>query len=223
MCGRFTHIYTWPELRALMLFEPMPEKPLPRRYNVAPTQQAPVVRAREGGGREALLMRWGLVPSWAKDTQIGSSLINARGETVATKPAFRSAFKRRRCIVPVSGFYEWQSVGHRQPKRPWYITLPGSPIMPFAGLWESWTSPEGELLESFTIVTTTPNELMEPLHDRMPVILPPASWDAWLDPANQNAAALLVPFPSAQMDAERVSTRVNSVKNDEPTLIAPAS
>ncbi len=191
------------------------------RYNVAPTQMAPVVRA-DGNGRSVSFMRWGLIPSWAKDAKIGNSLVNARAEGIETKPAFRAAFKQRRCIVPVSGFYEWQKVGER--KQPHYITSADGEPLALAGLWESWSSPEHGGVESFTVITTTPNETMARLHDRMPVILERADFGPWLNPANHDKTrldAMLKPYPAELMVSYAVSTRVNSPRHDAPDCIEP--
>lgn len=261
VCGRYTHLYKWKQLHRLLTLTTTPIE-FKDRYNVAPTQDAPVVRQiadddrGAGGGHGVSMLRWGLVPSWAKDVKIGASLINARAETVATKPAFRSAFVRRRCIVPVSGFYEWQraeaveesggglfgpvaSAPKRAGKQPYYITSSdGEPLL-LAGLWESWREPgsSGPALESYTIITTTPNEMIAKLHDRMPVILDAADCARWLDCRNTNRAGvdgldtnstgakgpgvaagvadLLRPFPAELMLCYRVSTRVNSPRFDD--------
>lgn len=238
MCGRFTHLYTWAQLHKLMTLTSPPIE-LPLRFNVAPMQMAPVVRA-EDGGRALDMLRWGLVPSWAKDEGIASSLINARAETVASKPAFRAAFKRRRCVVPASGFYEWQQapvaeeglfgVTRGKPaKRPHYITRADGQPMIFAGLWESWRdpgAPEGTsapLVETFTIITCEPNAMMSRLHDRMPVILDLPDLARWLDPGSdaESVARLLGPFPADRMTAHPVSTRVNSPRNDDAECLQP--
>ncbi|MBX3316452.1 MAG: SOS response-associated peptidase [Phycisphaeraceae bacterium] len=219
MCGRFTQLLTWAQLRRLMRLTSPPIE-LPLRYNIAPTQRVPVVR-HEGGGRSLALLRWGLVPAWAKDLAIGSSMINARGETLAAKPAFRSAFKRRRCLVPASGFYEWDKVSGGKAKQPIYITASDEGPLVFGGVWESWASPDGDTVETFAIVTTAPNEMMSRFHDRMPLILDPDDHDAWLDPEREDASALVRPYPSELMLARPVSTRVNSPKNDDPSLIEP--
>lgn len=191
-----------------------------RRFNAAPTQMLPVVRNHPD--RELAALRWGLIPSWAKDKSIGAKMINARGETVAEKPSFRAAFKRRRCLVPMSGFYEWQKTPAG--KVPHFIHLLNTKMFTAAGLWEHWPGLNGDApIESFTIITTDANELMRPLHDRMPVILPPECWEAWLDPEYNDAADLqgmLVPYPADEMRAYPVSTRVNSPKNDDAELIA---
>jgi putative SOS response-associated peptidase YedK len=226
MCGRYS-ITTAPEaLRRLFDFHNLPN--LAARYNVAPTQAAPIVRLAADGPRELAMLRWGLVPHWAKDASIASRLINARAETVTEKPAFRDAFRHRRCLVPADGFYEWrEEAGKRQPFR---IGMKGGAPFAFAGLWESWTAKAaagpvaaGETVETFAIVTTDANAKLRPIHPRMPVILAPGAYDAWLDasvPA-EDACALLGPYPDAPMAFYRVSTRVNSVRNDDADCIAP--
>ena len=220
MCGRFTHLLTWAQLHRLLRLTSDPID-LPIRYNIAPTQLAPVVRTTPEGGRAVHMLRWGLVPSWAKELAIGNSMINARGETIATKPAFRAAFKRRRCIVPASGFYEWKKCEETKAKQPFYITASDQSPLMLGGLWESWTSPDGEIIRTFTIITTTPNEMMAVIHDRMPVILDPSDIDTWLDPEVEDAGDLVRPFPAELMLASPVSTRVNSPRNDSPDCIQP--
>jgi putative SOS response-associated peptidase YedK len=227
MCGRYS-LTTAPEaLRRLFDFVNLPN--LAPRYNICPTQQAPVVRRRADGARELVLLRWGLVPGWAKDIAIGSRMINARAETVSTLPAFRDAFRNRRCLVPADGFYEWrEEAGKKQPFR---IGLRGGAPFAFAGLWESWTAPEtkggvtaGETVETFAIVTTDANAKLRPIHERMPAIVAPEGYDAWLDTTRETtdaASALLGPFPEAPMAFYRVGTRVNSPRNDDAECIAP--
>jgi putative SOS response-associated peptidase YedK len=193
------------------------------RYNISPTQLVPVVRAGQIG-RELTMLRWGLIPSWAKDPKIGYSLINARSETAAEKPAFRSAFKRRRCLIPTDGFYEWKKFGKQ--KMPQHIRRrDGSPFA-FAGLWEIWRSPAGEPLETCTILTTSANEVVAPFHDRMPVILPPEHFDAWLKPGDADAPGLLplmTPYPVAEMVAVPANPICNSPKYDGPDCLQPVS
>jgi putative SOS response-associated peptidase YedK len=189
------------------------------RYNVAPTQQVGVVRQIDPNQRQLAYMQWGLIPHWAKDPKIGSQMINARAETAAEKPAFRDAFRRRRCLVVADGFYEWKKTGGKT-KQPYYIRMKDARPFGFAGLWERW----GEL-ETCTILTTSPNELCAPLHDRMPVILGTSDYGRWLDPSQTDAAELqplLAPYPADEMLAEPVSTRVNNVRNEDETCIAPA-
>lgn len=219
MCGRFT--LRLPPTELVKVFALLREPVLSPRFNVAPTQSVPVIR-QTGGDRELVLMRWGLIPSWAKDAALGASLINARAETVAEKPSFRSAFKKRRCLIPADGFFEWQKTGGKT-KQPFFIGLRDDQPFALAGLWERWEKgPEGPV-ESCTVLTTSPNELLAEIHDRMPVILPEATWDLWLDPEIQDAIALqslLVPFPADEMQCYPVSTVVNSPRNDVPECIA---
>ncbi|MGD9741970.1 MAG: SOS response-associated peptidase [Dongiaceae bacterium] len=219
MCSRFTHRLTWKQINELYRLtgaEPMEFDP---RYNLAPRQKAPVIRECPDGLREAVMMRWGLIPAWAGDPSIAYKTINARAETVATAPSYRAAFKTRRCIVPASGFYEWQKTGG--PKQPWLIEAIDDAPLSLAGLWERWEKGE-QPVETFSIITTTPNELVAPIHDRMPVILAPEDFDAWLKPEPLPAAtSLLRPYPADLMKACRISTRVNSPKNDDPAIIEP--
>ncbi|MFL9825204.1 SOS response-associated peptidase [Rhodoplanes sp. SY1] len=218
MCGRYAITSSPEAVRALFRYGDVPN--FPPRYNVAPTQPVPVVRLDEGARRFALL-RWGLIPSWVKDPRTFSLLINARGESVGDKPAFRNAMKRRRCLLPADGFFEWQA--GRGPKQPFYIARRGGGPIAFAGLWEAWMGPNGEELETVCIVTTTANRTLAPIHDRMPVIVAPEAFDLWLDPAvdAQTAAALIAPAPDGLLEAWPVSTAVNRTANDSPDLIAP--
>ena len=228
MCGRFTNRFSWKELheRLDLVGTPLNLRP---RYNVAPSQDVAVARAAPDG-RTLAMLRWGLIPSWAKDPAIGHKLINARSETAAEKPSFRSAFRHRRCLIPADGFYEWQRRdGTRQP---WLFGLrDGAPLV-FAGLWERWTVPEGAALtgslaerspgdtvETCTILTTAANETVAPVHGRMPVILPPHAWDAWL--AGEEVP--LGPYPAGDMTAHPVSTHVNRPANDDPRCVEPIS
>jgi putative SOS response-associated peptidase YedK len=196
---------------------------VPVRYNVAPTQDVPAVRPAKAGGRELAMLRWGLIPAWAKDEDIGARLINARGETAAELPSFRAAFRRRRCLVAADGFYEWRKAG-KGPKQPFLVELADGRPFAFAGLWERWDkAPDGRPLETCTIITTRANELLAPIHDRMPVILPPADYDAWLDVEGtgvEAAKALLRPYPAAAMAAHPVSPRVNNARNDDAACLA---
>jgi putative SOS response-associated peptidase YedK len=224
MCGRFGLLHTWDEMfESYSLISPALN--LQARFNIAPTQAIVAVTvSREAGGNTATLFQWGLVPSWAKDVSIGAKMINARGETVAEKPAFRAAFRRRRCLIPASGFYEWQKRGDG-PKQPFWITAADGGLLTFAGLWESWISPAGDELQTCTIITNTANDSLAPIHARMPVILAPADFDAWLDLRDETdtaaASALLRPAPDATTTAQPVSTRVNNVRNDDANLIEP--
>ncbi len=222
MCGRFTLATAPTALATLFDLDAASLPPLAPRYNIAPTQPVAIVRAAEDGGREMVLARWGLIPSWAKDPSVGARMINARSETIADKPAFRAAFRRRRCLVPADGFYEWQAVNGK--KQPYYIELRDHGPFAIAGLWEHWQAPTGEEIESCTLLTTDANDLVRPLHDRMPVILAPEDYALWLDPAVSDPvlpAQLLRPFPPAAMALHPVSTRVNTVRNDDPSCIAP--
>jgi putative SOS response-associated peptidase YedK len=199
-----------------------PEQPnFPPRYNVAPTQPIPIVRLREGK-RQFALVRWGLVPSWVKDPREFSLLINARGESAIDKPAFRAAMRRRRCLLPVDGFYEWKRDGSA--KRPYYVRRRDGNPMAIAGLWETWTGPDGEEIDSAAIVTTAANATLTPLHDRMPVVVPPEAFDGWLNCAavDAHAAATIIgPAPDGLLELYEVSPAVNRVANDNPELIAP--
>jgi putative SOS response-associated peptidase YedK len=222
MCGRFALID--PAEQLAMQFDLPAIADLTPRYNIAPTQPVLAVRQAQGNGaREWALLRWGLIPSWSKDIAIGNRLINARGETVAEKPSFRAAFKRRRCLIPASGFYEWQKQG--KTKQPIYITPANGEMFALAGLWESWQGTDGSELESCTIVTTTPNELMTPIHNRMPVIVAPEDYDTWLDsePEPSLGLHLIRPYPSDLMQVTAVSTYVNSPRNEGPQCVEPVS
>jgi len=219
MCGRYTVISTPEALRALFGYAEQPN--FPPRYNVAPTQPIAIVRLVEGK-RQFALVRWGLLPSWVKDPKTFTLLINARGETAAEKPAFRAAMKRRRCLIPADGFYEWQATGDR--KRPFYVHAKSGAPLAFAGLWETWTGPNGEELETAAIVTTRANRTLSPIHERMPVIVPPDAFDLWLDGANVDAttaAALIQPAPDNLLEAYEISTAVNRTANDNPKLLEP--
>jgi putative SOS response-associated peptidase YedK len=191
-----------------------------RRFNIAPTQQAPIVRVPREGEREMAMLRWGLVPAWSKDIGVGTKMINARGESVAEKPAFREAMARRRCLVPATGFFEWKSVPGR--KQPFAITVPDRPLFAFAGLWETWRPRGGDAVETFTIVTTDANEAVAQVHDRMPVILPKEAEDAWLRADVAEAGALLKPY-EGPVALRAVSRVVSSVKNEGPECLGDAA
>ncbi len=217
-------------MRLLMeqfLFDLAPDYSWAPRYNIAPTQEIAALRAGgEKGSRSLVALRWGLIPSWAKDPNIGNRMINARAETVAEKPSFRNAMKRRRCLVLSDGYYEWQKQGPKEPKQPFYICMEDERPFAYAGLWESWKDPSGKRLESCTIITTEANSLTRPIHDRMPVILPGDSYDHWLDPTLLDAAELqplLTSFPSDEMKTFPVSTLVNSPRNDDPACVVQQS
>ena len=192
--------------------------PFVPRYNAAPTQYLPVYRIDPERGRELVPLKWGLIPFWSKDTSIGAKLINARSETVPGKPAFRAAFKYRRCLVPANGFYEWQALPDG--KQPHYITVQTVGLFAFAGLWESWTNKvSGEVIDSFTILTCGANELIKPLHERMPVILKDQDYETWLTGGISEAATLMQPFPANEMLNYFVSKKVNRASYDAPDLI----
>jgi putative SOS response-associated peptidase YedK len=209
----------------------MDPKPWRPRFNIAPSQDVPVVVGEDEPDRFLRVLRffrWGLVPSWAKDEKIGYKMINARSETVHEKPSFRKALSLRRCLVPADSFYEWKKVGsEKKPmKIPTRIYLHGEKLFAFAGLWEEWRKPGGEILDSFTILTTEANSFMRPIHERMPVILKPQDYDTWLNPKEKDVTRvlpLLQPFEPEAMQAHAVSTAVNSPKNEEPELIGPVN
>ena len=220
MCGRFTL-----RTSAASLVEHFGGElsfDLPFRYNIAPTQPVATVRiSPDAGCRRWQMLRWGLIPSWAKEESIGNRMINARAETLSEKPAFRTAWRRRRCLIPADGYYEWQKTG--KSKQPFYIRLRDDSPFAMAGLWESWMNPAaGEPVESCTVITTDANELTRPIHDRMPVILNAVDYDRWLDPQLPNLdplRELLRPFDSLAMRADPVSTLVNNPRNDGPRCV----
>jgi len=219
MCGRYV-IKTPPGLmREIFGYAEQPN--FPPRYNVAPTQPIPVVRL-DKGERSFALVRWGLIPAWVKDPRGFSLLINARAESALDKPAFRNAMRRRRCLVPADGFYEWKQDGAR--RRPFYAAAKS--LVAFAGVWEPWIGPNGEEMETACIITTTANRTLRPLHDRMPAVIPPQAFDLWLDCAKVDAvtaAALLVPAPEDTFAAHEVSVAVNRAANDSAALIEPVA
>ncbi len=220
MRGRFTLTATADALAELFqLITPLDWSP---RYNIAPTQQILVVHAQVGGGRRFAKMRWGLVPSWAKEMK-GPPLINARAEGIETKPSFRNAIRQRRCLIPADGFYEWTGQGKK--RHPYDFRLRGKKPFAFAGLWERWHD-DGEPIESCTIITTEPNELVKPFHDRMPVILPRETWEQWLDPEMRDAekaTPLLRSYPAEEMEVLQVSDHANNARNDDPECLEPVS
>jgi putative SOS response-associated peptidase YedK len=224
MCGRARLSSDVSEIK--LVFSIPPHRPAPNiapSWNVAPTDPLPVVRYDARAGERSLdVMRWGLVPFWAKDIKVGFANINAKAEGIESKPAFREAFQRRRCLVPVDNFYEWEKTAAG--KQPYAIALADRGLMALAGLWETWHSPAGERVRSFAIITTTPNELCAELHNRMPVVLKPDRWPVWLgeEPADApRLKALLAPYRSAEMTCWPVSARVGNVKNNDPSLIEP--
>lgn len=224
MCGRFARKSTQEVLAEWFDLELEDMPWFVPSYNIAPQSTQPVVRLnRDSGHREMALLRWGLVPFWAKDAKMAYSTINARAEEAASKPAYREALKRRRCLVPADAFYEWQRLDPKT-KRPFAFALASGEPYAFAGLWESWrpkASADAAPLETFTILTTDPNELMEPVHNRMPVILEPKDYDRWLDPGDpaRLPVDLLRPYPAGRMKAWPVSDRVGNVRNNDPALL----
>jgi putative SOS response-associated peptidase YedK len=219
MCGRYAVTSAQEAIRTLFGFAEQPN--FPPRYNVAPTQPIAIVRL-VNGKREFALVRWGLLPSWVKDPKNFSLLINARGESVMDKPAFKAAMKYRRCLVPADGFYDWKATGTR--RQPYYVRAKSGQPLAFAGLWETWTGPNGEELETAAIVTTRANRTLAGIHDRMPVIVPPDAFDLWLNCAAVDAetvAALIVPAPEDLLEAYEVSSAVNRTANDFPQLVEP--
>jgi len=219
VCGRYSLTSPPEAVRRLFRLDATPN--LPPRYNIAPTELAPVVRLAPEGGPELANLRWGLVPAWAKDLSIGTKMINARGETVHEKPAFRAAFRQRRCLVVADGFYEWRAEG--KTKQPMRVTLKDGGPFCFAGLWERFENgPEGPV-ESFTIVTTDAAPLIAPIHERMPVMLDAADHAVWLDPKAEpdTLRDLLRPIASDRLEVYPVSTRINNARNDDEGCIAP--
>jgi len=220
MCGRFTQAAPGEIVAELFELPSVPD--LPPRWNIAPTQDVAAVRAGAGGRRELVRLHWGLVPSWAKERSIGARMINARAETAAEKPAFRAALRARRCLIAADGFYEWRRVGAR--KQPFHIAFRDGRAFAFAGVWERWQAGQGEALESCAILTTAANEVVAPVHDRMPVIVAPGAYAEWLaadarDPSR--LAPLLAPYPPEEMHAVPVGLRVNNPANDDAACAAP--
>lgn len=220
MCGRFVQATPGEVVAEVFGLSEVPR--LAPRYNVAPTQEAAVVRP-EAGGRKLVFCRWGLIPSWAKDPAIGNRLINARAETLSEKPSFRRALVSRRCVIPATGFYEWKR--ETSGKTPYFFRLQSALPMALAGLWEVWQPEEGPAVASFTIITTEANDFMRGIHDRMPAILPKKSMEAWLDPSLGDASflcALLKPAPAGWLAAFPVTRQVNNPAYDAPDCILPA-
>lgn len=217
MCGRYV-LSTRPE--ALAAHFGLDEYcDYPPRWNIPPGTEIPVIRQSPEGRRVLHLLRWGLVPHWASDASIGQRLNNARAETVAEKPAFREAFRRRRCLIPADGFYEWKTMDGV--KQPYYISLRSGQPLAMGGLWESWRAPDGSVLRTCAIVTTGPNGLMAAIHDRMPVIIAPEHWQTWLSGPADEAMPLLSPYPAEPMQAWPVHRRVSKATEDKPDLIEP--
>ncbi len=218
MCGRFTLSQPINAIASVFNLAQIP--PLEPRYNIAPTQLIPSICAAPGGEKQLQMLRWGLIPSWAKDPAIGAKLINARAETVSEKPSFKSAFKRRRCLIVADGFYEWQRQDGK--KQPYYFRLQNGQPFAFAGLWEQWKSPEEQEITSCTILTTAANDLLRPIHDRMPVILDSDRYELWLDPKVEKSEILqplLHPYQADLMTSYAVSTKVNNPKNNTSECI----
>ena len=221
MCGRYTQTKSGEAIAQTFGLTSAPV--VQPRYNIAPTQPVGAIAQTEDE-RAYRTFQWGLVPSWSKDPSIGSRMINARAETVAEKPSFRAPFKRRRCLIIADGFYEWQRTGSNRKKQPFYIQMEDQQLFGFAGLWERWQSGDGSDLETCTILTTEPNELMAPIHNRMPVILHPDDYDLWLDPDLQDGRHLqhlLQPYEPEDMQRYPVSTTVNSPRNETPECVEP--
>ena len=223
MCGRYTLHHTPKEIAERFGVEPVEELLAPR-YNVAPSQIVPVIRRAQPGEdlRKMAGCKWGLIPYWAKDPKIGNNLINAKAETISEKPSFKQAFAKRRCLIPADGFFEWQKRG-KAPSQPIYIRRRDGGLFAFAGLWEGWKTPEGETVETCTIITVEPNELISTIHHRMAAILKPDDEAMWIDPKSgvDDLLRLLRPYESNELEAVPVSRAVNSPTRDDPALIAP--
>lgn len=220
MCGRFTN-HTPAKIYAQIFDAELDGVERQPRFNVAPSEDVLVCRVDPGGKRKLVTVKWGLVPFWAKEPKIGYKMINARAETVASKPAFRAAFRQRRCLVCADGFYEWKPT--KQGKQPYHIRLIGGEPFALAGLWEHWEG-DGQTIDSCTVIVTDANELVNPIHDRMPVILSADDYDQWLDPSATNAESLqelLQPFPADEMEAFPVSRAVNRAGQDDQSMIEP--
>ena len=223
MCGRYTLTISPAELKNAFPTVDFHIEHTPR-FNIAPTQMIPVIRQVENSSLRADLFKWGLIPSWSKDETIGYRLINARAETLAEKPAFRGAYKSRRCLIPADGFFEWVIIEGSKTKLPIYFFQKSREAFAFAGLWETWKSPNGEVINSATIITTEPNALVGRFHDRMPVILPNEAYTTWLTPGSKSPIelhSLLKPYPEVEMDCHPVSPLANSPKNDSSEIIIP--
>lgn len=218
MCGRYSITTSTEAMRRLFQFEEQPN--LQPRYNVAPTQSAPVIRERDGA-RHIGMLRWGLLPKWSKDASGAAKMINARSETIAEKPAYREAFRARRCLVPADGFYEWRVQG--KTKQPYRICLADGGAFAFAGLWESWADPneDGAIVETYTVATVVAAASIEHIHHRMPVMLEVENYQTWLTGDSEAAAALLKPFHDEKLRSFEVSPRVGNVRNDDPDLLEP--
>lgn len=220
MCGRYTLTVEPSSLQQAFDLDNLPPAGLDARYNIAPSQPVPVITNQDP--KTLTFFKWGLIPSWSKDPSVGNKMINARAETAAEKPSFRTAFKRRRCLIPADGFFEWSKQGKE--KIPMYIHLEDHQVFAFAGLWETWRSPDGSEIDTCTILTTEPNDLIKPLHHRMAVILEPEDYGTWLDPdevPSEVLMSLMKAYPQEKMRLYEVSTLVNSYANDMPAVIEP--
>lgn len=217
MCGRY--VLKTPAAALVSAFGLDACADFPPRYNIPPGTDIPVIRHAPEGKRVLHLLRWGLIPHWAKDASIGARLNNARAESLAAKPSFRDAFHRRRCLIPADGFYEWKR--EDKIKQPYYISLKSGQPLAMGGLWESWRAPDGSIVRSCAIITTAANALMAPIHDRMPVIVAPEHWQDWLTAPAQAVTAWLAPPPAAPMQAWPVSRRVSKAADDDAGLIEP--
>ncbi len=219
MCGRYASSRDARDLASTFEVEEPVEQVLPPSWNVAPTDPVYAVLQREQA-RQLRVLRWGLVPSWAKDAKGAARLINARQETVTSKPAFRAAYARRRCLLPADGYYEWQVDGTR--KQPWFLSRADGAPLAMAGLYEVWSPPEGERLWTCTVITTSAADELGHIHDRTPLLVPPSDWDRWLDPAVEDPGQhLLVPAVDGALEAWPVGAAVGNVRNDGPELAAP--
>lgn len=215
MCGRYALKYTPAELVIRFGLDECAD--FSPRYNIPPGTDIPVIRQSPEGKRVLHLLRWGLVPHWAKDQTIGAKLNNARGESVAERPSFRDAYKRRRCLIPASGFFEWRVEG--KVKQPYYISLKSGAPLAMGGLWESWKTSDGGVLRTVCVVTTSPNAVMETIHDRMPVIVAPENWQSWLSGMPEDVAEMVAPFRDGELQGWPVSRRVNKTEDDDEELI----
>jgi len=227
MCGRFVSSTPVSKLVEQFLVEDVKVEEHDPSYNVAPTTEVMAIATGSEGVRRLGTFKWGLVPTWAKDPSIGNRMINLRAETVSEKPSFRRTLGKHRCIIPADGFYEWKDMGKGRKKQPFFIRARDGTVLAFAGLWEAWKEKDAsddEWLRTCTIITTEPNKLLEPIHNRMPVVLPPAAWDTWLDRDNTDVdepTTLLKPAPDDLLEMFPVSTAVNSVANDSEELVLP--
>ena len=222
MCGRFTLAIDPGELQTAFPGIEFPAMGITPRYNISPSQ--PVVAILQSSNKYLDFLTWGLIPSWAKEPSLGAKMINARSETVAEKPSFRNAFRRRRCLIPASGFYEWRSDPETNAKEPVYIYIKNEPLLAFAGLWEIWQSSDGSEIRSCTIITTQANSFIKPIHDRMPVIISPANYDKWLTTSEENVNSLtdlFLPYSANEFTCHRVSRLVNNPLNETEACVKP--